>query len=130
VLDAHAGTLYPDPKAVLIGTAGTITTLASMDQGLAQYDPVKVNRYTMTREAVDRMVELLIATTLEERRTIPGLERGREDIIFTGAVVTQELMRRYGFQKMLVSDWGLREGIVLDLYGKIAERDSIKTTER
>jgi exopolyphosphatase/pppGpp-phosphohydrolase len=58
--------------------------------------------------------------SLNDRRTLRGLEPGREDIILAGAVVAQELMVRYGYVSMLVSDWGLREGIVLDLYGKWA----------
>ena len=49
-----------------------------------------------------------------------GLERGREDIVLAGAVVAQEIMDQYGYPEMLVSDWGLREGIVLDLYEKVS----------
>lgn len=106
--------------ALFVGTAGTITTLASMDQKLREYDPAAINGYSMSWEAVDRIVEALAKSTLQERRAMPGLETGREDIILAGAVVTQEIMKRFGFKTVLVSDWGLREGIVLDLYQKIS----------
>ncbi len=98
------------------GTAGTITTLAAMDQEMNVYDPEKINGSTLGRASLDRIVEQLTTSTLAERRSIPGLETGREDIILAGAVVAQEIMGRYEYHEMLVSDWGLREGIVLDLY--------------
>jgi exopolyphosphatase/guanosine-5'-triphosphate,3'-diphosphate pyrophosphatase len=118
-LERHSGLLRPDPSCVFAGTAGTITTLAAMDQKLAVYDPERINGTALTRSVVDGMVRLLEKRTLKERRDIPGLECGREDIILAGAVVTQEIMERYGFTSLLVSDWGLREGIVLALYDKI-----------
>jgi exopolyphosphatase/guanosine-5'-triphosphate,3'-diphosphate pyrophosphatase len=118
-LEEHSAGITPDPDAVFVGTAGAITTLAAMDQRLAQYDPDAINRYTMNRTAINEIVEKLCTSTLAQRRSFPGLERGREDIILAGAVVTQEIMKRFGFQTMIVSDWGLREGIVLDLYEKI-----------
>ena len=68
---------------------------------------------------MNAIVQQLSASTLKERRSLPGLETGREDIILAGAVVTEEVMERFGFSKMLVSDWGLREGIVLDLYERL-----------
>jgi exopolyphosphatase/guanosine-5'-triphosphate,3'-diphosphate pyrophosphatase len=118
-LEQQRAFLRPGPACIFAGTAGTITTLAAMDQKLTVYDPDRINRSMLTRSAVDGMVRLLSESTLEERRDIPGLERGREDIILAGAVVTQEIMERFGFSELLVSDWGLREGIVFDLYDKI-----------
>ena len=118
-LERHSGLLRSGPNRVFAGTAGTITTLAAMDQKLAVYDPERINRWALTRSAVDGMVRLLEKRTLKERRDIPGLEYGREDIILAGAVVTQEIMERFGFTTLLVSDWGLREGIVFALYDKI-----------
>jgi exopolyphosphatase/guanosine-5'-triphosphate,3'-diphosphate pyrophosphatase len=103
------------------GTAGTITTLAAMDQALTEYDPAKINGYILTRSSLDRLVNKLSVSTLDARRTIAGLEAGREDIILAGAVVAQEIMERCEARQMLVSDWGLREGIVFDLYEKMSK---------
>jgi exopolyphosphatase/guanosine-5'-triphosphate,3'-diphosphate pyrophosphatase len=107
-----------DSVTQLAGTAGTITTLAAMDQRMAAYDPERINRTRLSRDTIDALVKALGSSTLEERRAIPGLESGREDIILAGAVVAQEIMERAGAGEMLVSDWGLREGIVFDLYNK------------
>lgn len=109
-----------DRPAGLIGTAGTITTFAAMDQGLEHYDPAKINNYILTRDALDRMVLQLASMPVSERRGIRGLEPGREDIILTGGVIAQEIVHRYGYESIIVSDWGLREGIVLDLCERIS----------
>jgi exopolyphosphatase/guanosine-5'-triphosphate,3'-diphosphate pyrophosphatase len=89
-----------------------------MDQALAEYDPTRINGYILTRSSLDRLVNMLSMSTLDGRRKMPGLEAGREDIILAGAVIAQEIMRRCGALQMVVSDWGLREGIVFDLYEK------------
>jgi exopolyphosphatase/guanosine-5'-triphosphate,3'-diphosphate pyrophosphatase len=109
----------PSSVANVAGTAGTITTLAAMDQALTEYDPARINGYILTRSSLDRLVNKLSVSALDERRTMAGLEAGREDIILAGAVVAQEIMERCKARQMLVSDWGLREGIVFDLYEKL-----------
>ena len=115
--------IKPGPFCVFIGTAGTITTLAAIDQGLVTYDPRRINRYVLTREALDEIVQRLETSTLAERRTIRGLEKGREDIILAGALIAQEIMKKFGYTSMLVSDWGLREGILFDLHDRILGKD-------
>ncbi|HAK60605.1 MAG TPA: hypothetical protein DCO77_09520 [Nitrospiraceae bacterium] len=120
--DAHAETSLP---GLCVGTAGTSTTLAAMDQEMNVYDPEKINGYTLGRASLDRIVEHLTTSTLAERREIRGLEKGREDIILAGAVVAQEIMGRYEYNEMIVSDWGLREGIVLDLYEQMTAKHHI-----
>jgi len=114
----HGRDVSPSAFATVAGTAGTITTLAAMDQALAEYDPTRINGYILTRSSLDRLVNMLSMSTLDGRRKMPGLESGREDIILAGAVIAQEIMRRCGALQMVVSDWGLREGIVFDLYEK------------
>ncbi len=107
-----------DPRGLhtVAGTAGTITTLAAMDMELERYDPARISGHVLSRLSIDRMVRALSVMPLKQRRTLAGLESGREDIILAGAIVCQEIMELCGKQDLLVSDWGLREGIVLDLY--------------
>jgi exopolyphosphatase/guanosine-5'-triphosphate,3'-diphosphate pyrophosphatase len=131
ILDQHKDIMIPGPGKAFIGTAGTITTLAAMDLGLLEYDHRKINGHSLSRETVNEIVRSLAASTLKERRSIPGLDKGREDIFLAGAVVTQEIMERSGFPSMVVSDWGLREGIVLDLFDKILSKPvDIRTAGR
>jgi exopolyphosphatase/guanosine-5'-triphosphate,3'-diphosphate pyrophosphatase len=118
-LDAlHAKRIRTASFTTCIGTAGTITPLAAMDQELKEYDPARINGFVLSKSSLDSKVAMLSATALEARRKIAGLEHGREDIILAGAIIAQEIMVRCGTREMLVSDWGLREGIVFDLYEK------------
>lgn len=57
--------------------------------------------------------------TIEERLNIPALEKGREDLIIAGTAIVLSVMEEFGFREMTVCDYGLREGIVIDLYYKI-----------
>jgi exopolyphosphatase/guanosine-5'-triphosphate,3'-diphosphate pyrophosphatase len=90
-----------------------------MDQELRTYDPARINGHVLLKTRLDGMVNILSHATRESRSGIAGLERGREDIILAGAVIAQEIMERSGATEMLVSDWGLREGIVFDLQEKL-----------
>ena len=101
-----------------IGTAGTITTLASIAQNLTKYDHDKVQNYILKRTSIQNIFDRLRLMTNTERAGIPGLERGREDVIIAGTMIVLLTMEYFGFNEMTVSDYGLREGIVADLFHK------------
>lgn len=99
--------------ALLIGTAGTITTLAAIDQDLAAYDKARINNYTLGRSAIESIYGRLIGMTLRQREDYLSLERGREDLIIPGTLITLLVMEFFGFDEIKVSDAGLLEGIIL-----------------
>jgi exopolyphosphatase/guanosine-5'-triphosphate,3'-diphosphate pyrophosphatase len=107
----------PDPPC-LVGTAGTVTTLAAIDLALESYDPNRVNGHRLPRQRLAALGEMLAALPLARRRLIRGLEPERADVIVAGAVVSLAAMDALGFPEMTVSDGGLREGILLDLLGR------------
>ncbi len=102
--------------AIWVGTAGTITTLASLDQQMVQYDPKKINGYWLTAPKISRWLEVLATMTHDERKTLPGLEPGRADIIVAGAGLLEVIMKHFGQDRITVSDAGFREGIIYSLY--------------
>ena len=102
----------------LVGTAGTITTLAAMDQRLAVYAPLRIHNHRLSGEAVRRILAELISRTVAQRRELVGLEPGREDLILAGTLILAEAMERFGFSDCLVSDYGLREGVLIDRWQK------------
>ncbi len=106
------------PETTFVGTAGTITTLAAIDQNLTLYNPLRINNYILKKKSVDRIFNDLKAKTIEERLNIPALEKGREDLIIAGTAIVLSVMEKFGFSEMTVCDYGLREGIVIDLYNK------------
>lgn len=99
--------------ALLIGTAGTITTLAAIDQDLTAYNKARINNYSLGRSAVERIYGRLIGMTLRQREEFLSLERGREDLIIPGTLITLLVMEFFGFDEIKVSDAGLLEGIIL-----------------
>lgn len=102
-------------NATLLGTAGTATTLAAIDIGLADYDYSKVNNYILSKEAIDGILRRLLPLAPSERlRKITGLEAGREDLIIAGTLLTLKTIELFGFSTMKVSDFGLLEGLMLD----------------
>ncbi|MFQ5597686.1 MAG: hypothetical protein ACE5GK_06510 [Nitrospiria bacterium] len=112
-----ACTRFPK-RCCLIGTGGTITTLAAIDQRLTRYDPRHINRYALTDAAVIEILENLAKIPLAARRQVSGLERGREDLIVAGGWILKTVMEHLGHDLLYVSDYGLREGILMDLYDK------------
>ncbi len=99
---------------VIVGTAGTVTTLAAMELGMAVYDPGRVQNLRMTLEQVEKWFARLASLGLAERRGIAGLEPGREDLIVAGTAILMTVLRLAGTKEWIVSDAGLREGLLVD----------------
>ena len=108
--------------ATFVGTAGTITTLAAMAQQLPMYEPARIHNYGLKLATVQKLEQELCSRTKAQRRGMPGLELGREDVIVAGVLILRTVMETLGFTDCLVSDLGLREGILIDLAKRITER--------
>lgn len=100
---------------VLIGTAGTVTALAALDLGLADYDAARVQGHTLTRAAIARQHGRLAALDVAARGRLPCLEPGRADLIVPGVAIVEATLDRLGCDRLVVSDWGLREGVLAGL---------------
>jgi exopolyphosphatase / guanosine-5'-triphosphate,3'-diphosphate pyrophosphatase len=103
----------------LVGSAGTVTTLAALDQGLEAYDADRVHGHRLTREAIETLQARLGALGFEERAALPCLEPGRADLIVPGSAICLAIMDALEFKDMVVSDRALREGILCEI---LAER--------
>jgi len=103
----------PDERTVLVGTAGTATTLAAISMKMDNYDYRKVQNAILPVEEIRRIYSMLLPLSLEERVAIPGLEKGREDLIVAGTLITLQTMERFGFTTFKVSDYGLLEGLIV-----------------
>jgi exopolyphosphatase/guanosine-5'-triphosphate,3'-diphosphate pyrophosphatase len=105
----------PKPRGALVGIAGTVTTLAAMAQRLDQYDASRVHGATLSRAEVDGLVAMLGTTPLADKQRTPGLPPKRADVIFAGAVILQRVMARAAVDECLVSDRGIRWGLIYEL---------------
>lgn len=100
--------------ATLVGTAGTPVTLAAIDRELSDFDYSKVHGHVLALESIRSIGRKLIPLTPEQRLAFPGSEKGREDLVAAGILVTLRTMELFGFHNMVVCDTGLLEGLLLD----------------
>ena len=98
---------------VLIGTAGAVTTLAALRDNIYPYDPERIHGALLPRQDVEILLKDLKGKSLNERLELNPLEPGREDLIIAGTVIDLETMREFQCDPLLVSEYSLREGIIL-----------------
>ena len=96
---------------ILIGTAGTPTTLATIELKLKEYNPELVNNFVLSEEMILSTIKKLLNIHKKDRAKITGLEKGREDILVVGALILIETLRKYSQNSVIVSDGGVLEGI-------------------
>jgi exopolyphosphatase/guanosine-5'-triphosphate,3'-diphosphate pyrophosphatase len=115
-IDRETSSLTQDfapPAKYLIGVAGTITTIAAIKLQLEPYDPEVIDNVILTLEEVSEIVNDLKLKTLAEKRRLRGLNPDRADVILAGSVILQEVLQKFGFTQVQVSDRGLRFGMLL-----------------
>jgi exopolyphosphatase/guanosine-5'-triphosphate,3'-diphosphate pyrophosphatase len=96
-----------------VGVAATITSLAALDLGLAEYDRERVHGHVLTRDGARTQLERLAALPLEERRRVPALEPERAAVIVAGAAILLAILDRYALESIRVSERDLLDGAVL-----------------
>jgi exopolyphosphatase/guanosine-5'-triphosphate,3'-diphosphate pyrophosphatase len=112
----------------LIGTAGTVTTVAAMLLELADYDPALINNQPFDRARIGGLLSKLAALKSEERAALPGLHPRRADVIVAGLIEVTSIMDFLGLGRLVVSDNSLLEGLWLAAAGLVKLR-SDKFTE-
>ena len=101
--------------ATFVSTAGTITSLAAMAQKLPVYEPARIHNHRLKLDTIQELEQTLLSRKKADRASLPGLEKGREEVIAAGAIIIQTIMETLGKSAVLVSDLGLREGVLIDL---------------
>jgi exopolyphosphatase/guanosine-5'-triphosphate,3'-diphosphate pyrophosphatase len=116
-LDRAAGALprLSEPDLTLVGLAGTVSTLGALTHGLTHYDRDKIHHSVLGAADVSEWCDRLAAETAAERGRRPGMAAGREDVIVGGALVLREAMAHFGFDRCLVSEADILDGIAASL---------------
>jgi len=97
-----------------VGTSGTFLALARMVAARRGAIPVSVNQFRFTRDELLPVHEQVMKMRSSERARLPGLDAKRADIVPAGSFLLTTAMELFGFKELTVSEWALREGIVLD----------------
>jgi exopolyphosphatase/guanosine-5'-triphosphate,3'-diphosphate pyrophosphatase len=105
-------------KTLFIGTAGTVTTLAAMSNKLRIFEHKKIHNTKITRRKVKNIFSAIAPISSRERAKFIPFEPSRLDIIVPGTLILLKLMEFFNFKEITVSNYGLREGVLIDLYRK------------
>ena len=98
---------------VVVGTAGTVTTLAALDVDMYPYDPEKIHGTLLSLGRIQALHNQLKSMSLEERLKWRALEKGREDLIIAGTALVLETLQVFACDQLTISEYSLREGIIL-----------------
>ncbi|EJF90393.1 Ppx/GppA phosphatase family protein [Bartonella tamiae] len=112
------GALVKSPHFHLLGTSGTITTLAGMYLDLEKYDRRRIDGIWMQSDAVTQMTEQLLSWNLEERIANPCIGQDRADLVLAGCAILDAIREIWPSERLRVADRGLREGILTELMSR------------
>lgn len=106
------------PEAV--ASSGTAQNLAEIAAALEQQDaartgkPTTASKHVLSYDGLRRAVKELCSRTLEERKSVPGINPNRADVIIAGAAILQTIMEEQGFESVTISNRNLQNGILVD----------------
>ena len=100
--------------SILYGVAGTLTTLAALDQNLEFFDGLKIHGYRLPKSHIDTIFERLAKLTLPEILHYPAILPDRADIILGGILILKEVLSYFSIPEIVVSRQGLRYGMMLE----------------
>ncbi|MEU6893454.1 Ppx/GppA phosphatase family protein [Streptomyces sp. NPDC046557] len=110
-LDLAAETVPLGRASTLVGLAGSVTTVAAVALGLAEYDSSAIHHSRIPYEQVREITERMLTSTHAEREAIPVMHPGRVDVIGAGALVLLAIMERVGAAEVVVSEHDILDGI-------------------
>jgi exopolyphosphatase/guanosine-5'-triphosphate,3'-diphosphate pyrophosphatase len=99
--------------SVVVGVAGTATTLAALDIGLAQFDRIRISGHRLTRTAVHSLLGRLKKMTVNEILSLSTMTHGRADILTAGTLILHTFMNKTNVTGVTVSERGIRYGLAL-----------------
>ena len=99
----------------LLGTSGTVTTLAGIHLALPRYDRRRVDGLWMTANEVDAVQDALVGSTYAQRRANPCIGSDRADLVLAGSAILEAIRREWPAERLRVADRGLREGMLSDM---------------
>ncbi len=116
-------------KIHMLGTSGTVTTLAGIHLGLRRYDRDKVDGTWIDMQTLQVISNRLASMSYKERTGVPCVGRDRADLVVAGCAILEAINRLWPCQRLRVADRGLREGMLLALMDQ-ADRDHSRRRRR
>jgi exopolyphosphatase/guanosine-5'-triphosphate,3'-diphosphate pyrophosphatase len=122
-LDSFEGRHDIGPKVArgmvqMLGTSGTVTTLAGVHLGLERYQRAVIDGYTLDFGAITSVSRRLAGMDCDDRAALPCIGRERADLVVAGCAILEAICRLWPVGRVRVADRGLREGILFRLMGR------------
>jgi exopolyphosphatase / guanosine-5'-triphosphate,3'-diphosphate pyrophosphatase len=102
-------------RGTLVGLAGSVTTVAALALGLDRYDPERIHQARISRDAVAKVTDDLLAATRAQRLAMPVMHPGRADVIAAGALILRVIMERSGAESVIASEHDILDGIAFSV---------------
>jgi len=99
----------------MLGTSGTVTTIAGVHLGLDRYDRRRVDGCWLSGEEVTQVVDRLLAMSYEDRIASPCIGTERADLVLAGCAILEAIRRAFPCPRLRVADRGLREGMLVQM---------------
>lgn len=112
----------PKSSIPIIGIGGTVRNLAKIHQRCSGYPLSKLHNYKISSQGLFSVIHMLLKSSPEERRKIPGLSAERRDIINAGSLIVKEILTMTKAESLTISGCGLREGLFYHWYDPIYDR--------
>lgn len=106
--------LNADNDFLLMGTAGTVTTIGAILIGMKRYDREKINMLRISKRKIEGLYLMMSRMKSSQRLKIPGMVKGREDLIVPGIAIVLETMKLFRKKILQISDYGLLEGLAIN----------------
>jgi exopolyphosphatase / guanosine-5'-triphosphate,3'-diphosphate pyrophosphatase len=113
-IDRQLAPLSLPTGVFVVGTAGTATTIAAVDLGLATYDAEKVTGMRIDPKVVERQLAQMLKLTVAQRRSVRGMEPERADVICGGIAIYAKILMLVGAKKLITCDRGIRWGVAYE----------------
>ena len=99
----------------MLGTSGTVTTIAGVYLRLRRYDRRRVDGCWLSDEEISRVVGELMAMSFDERAANPCIGAERADLVLAGCAILDAIRRAFPCPRLRVADRGLREGMLVEM---------------
>lgn len=109
----------------MIGTSGTVTTLAAINMGLERYDRRLIDGVFLDVSDIHNICKSIVEMSVEERSQHPCIGMGRSDLVIMGTAILEGICDTWPVQKLRVADRGVREGILMELLKKISPQNNM-----
>lgn len=108
----------PGTPGLVIGVAGTFTSVSAISQDLPAYDPGRVHGSQLTATRLAELTLYLSLLSVEETAAIPSLDPARAPVILAGALIAEQAVRKAGATEVMVSEHDSLDGLALQVAGQ------------